>query len=381
MDYSNESLRRHRELKGKMSIVSTFPLETLEDLSIAYTPGVSEPCRVIAKHPEEVWNLTIKSHTVAVITDGSSVLGLGNIGPEAGLPVMEGKCILYKKFTGLDAFPLCLKVSSVDEFVQTVKCLQPTFGAIHIEDVKAPECYEIIERLEKELSIPVMQDDQYGTAVVTLAALINALMVADKNIADVKVVINGAGAAGLSIADLLLDAGVQHVKVVDSQGVICDTEETNIYKRAIARRTNKTSERGSLKDVLRGSDVFIGVSKGNIVTAEDISTMNAKSIVMAMANPTPEIMPDEAKKGGAYIVATGRSDFPNQVNNVLAYPGLFLGVLEARLPKFTKQMYLSAAYALAGMIQNPTPDRILPSLFEANSARVIADAVKLIGST
>lgn len=376
MNYSEESLRLHREKKGKMEICSTFPVENSEDLSIAYTPGVAEPCRVIAENPEAVWDLTIKSHTVAVVSDGSAVLGLGNIGPEASLPVMEGKCILYKRFAGLDAFPICLKVSSPSSIVSTCRRLQPTFGAIQLEDIKAPECFQIVEQLEKELSIPVMQDDQYGTAVVVLAGLINALKVVDKRIEDVHIVINGAGAAGIAIADLLLEYGVTHMRVADSKGVMYACEDRNVYKCNIARRTNADGVKQTVQEALVDADVFIGVSVADVLCADDIATMAEGAVVMAMANPIPEIMPDEAKKGGAVVVATGRSDFPNQVNNVLAYPGLFLGVLEARAKKFSHAMYIAAAEALAGTIERPTADRIIPSVFDVDSARIVADAIK-----
>lgn len=376
MDYDKKSIELHRKYKGKMGIVSHVPVETKEDLSTAYTPGVAEPCRVIAEDPDKVWDLTIKSHTVAVVSDGSSVLGLGNIGPEAGLPVMEGKCILYKRFARLDAFPMCIRTNSVDEIVAACKAIAPTFGAIQLEDIKSPECFEVTERLEKELDIAVMQDDQYGTAVVVLAALNNALKVVGKNMNEVKVVLSGAGAAGLAIADLLLDAGVTDMRVADSKGILVDDGKRNRFKIGTAKRTNPENVEASMKDELIGADVFIGVSQGNILTSDDIATMADQAIVFAMANPVPEIFPDEAKRGGAAVVATGRSDFPNQANNVLAYPGLFLGILECRKPAFTKDMYMKAADALADMVKLPTADRILPTLFEGDSARIIADAVK-----
>ncbi len=376
MDYGKKSLELHEQYRGKMGIVSNVPVETAEDLSTAYTPGVAQPCLAIAEDSDKVWDLTIKSHTVAVVTDGTAVLGLGNIGPEAGLPVMEGKCILYKRFSGLDAFPICLRTNSLEEIIETCKRIAPTFGAIQLEDIKAPECFEVTSRLEEELDIPVMQDDQYGTAVVVLAGLINALKVVGKSIEDIKVVVNGAGSAGIAIADLLMDAGVESMKVADSRGILFDDGKRNKYKIDMAKRTNPENVESTMKEELKGADVFIGVSVGNLLTSDDVATMAEKSIVMAMANPTPEIFPDEAKKGGAAVVATGRSDFPNQANNVLAYPGLFLGVLECRSPKFTKDMYMRAAHALAGMVEDPTADRILPTLFEGDSARIVADAVK-----
>ncbi|MAG11894.1 MAG: NAD-dependent malic enzyme [Parcubacteria group bacterium] len=376
MDYGKKSLELHEKHRGKMGIVSNVPVEKKEDLSIAYTPGVAEPCRAIAANLDKVWDLTIKSHTVAVVTDGTAVLGLGNIGPEAGLPVMEGKCILYKRFSGLDAFPICLRTKSPEEIIETCLRLAPTFGAIQLEDIKAPECFEVVSRLEKELDIPVMQDDQYGTAVVVLAGLINALKVVGKEIGDIKVVVNGAGSAGIAIADLLMDAGVTKIKVADSKGVLFDDGKRNLYKIEMAKRTNPENVESTMKEELNGADVFVGVSVGGVLTSDDVGTMAEKSIVMAMANPTPEIFPDDAKAGGAAVVATGRSDFPNQANNVLAYPGLFLGVLECRSPKFTKDMYMRAAHVLAGMVDNPTADRIFPTLFDGDSARTVANAVK-----
>lgn len=385
MNYKQVSLRLHRERRGKLTTASLFPLETMEDLSLAYTPGVAEPCLQIAAHPELVWDLTMKGRTVAVVTDGTAVLGLGNIGPEAGLPVMEGKCIIYKRFSGLDAVPICLNAKTVDEIVAAVVAIAPTFGAIQLEDIAAPHCFEVQERLEKLLPIPVMQDDQYGTAVVVLAGLINALKVVGKNLKEIKVVVNGAGAAGLSVADLLLDVGVTHIKIADSKGILYDDGKRNGFKLVLAKRTNPENAIMDMKTTLRNADVFIGVSQPNLINADDVKTMAKNPIVFAMANPDPEILPDEAMRGGASVVATGRSDFPNQVNNALAYPGLFLGVMEARLSSFEKPMYLAAAYALAGMVENPTSDKILPTLFEPNVARIVADAViasiKIINET
>lgn len=380
MNYKQESLRMHKEKKGKLSTASLFPLETMEDLSLAYTPGVAEPCVQIAANPELVWDLTMKGRTVAVVTDGTAVLGLGNIGPEAGLPVMEGKCIIYKRFSGLDAVPICLNAKTVDEIVAAVVAIAPTFGAIQLEDIAAPHCFEVQERLEKLLPIPVMQDDQYGTAVVVLAGLINALKVVGKKLNEIKVVVNGAGAAGLAVADLLLDAGVTQLKIADSKGILYDDGKRSGFKLVMAKRTNPGNAIMDMKTALADVDVFIGVSQPNLINADDVKTMAKNPIVFAMANPDPEILPEEALRGGAAVVATGRSDFPNQVNNALAFPGLFLGVLEARLPHFEKQMYLAAAHALAEMVATPSSDKILPTMFEPNVARIVADAVKLSGN-
>lgn len=376
MNYSKLSLELHHKKKGKWEIQSRMSLKNKKDLSLAYTPGVAAPCLAIAQNPEAAYDLTMKGRTVAVVTDGTAVLGLGNIGPIAALPVMEGKCVLYKRFAGLDAVPICLNPGTVDEIVETVKRLAPAYGAIQLEDIAAPECFEIQERLCRELDIPVMQDDQKGTATVVLAALINACKVVGKKFDEIKVVISGAGAAGIAVANLLLDAGVVHLAVADSQGVLCDDGTRNQYKVSLAKRINPANACISLKEALVASDVFIGVSTKNILNANDVRTMAKDPIVFALANPEPEIMPDEAKKGGAAIIATGRSDFPNQVNNVLAYPGLFLGVLEARLPKFERSMYIRAAHALAGLVKKPTAHKILPSVFEKKVARVVANAVK-----
>jgi malate dehydrogenase (oxaloacetate-decarboxylating) len=380
MNYSEESMRLHREKKGKLEIHATVPLETKDDLSIAYTPGVAAPCEAISKNKALAFDLTIKGRMIAVITDGSSVLGLGNIGPEAAMPVMEGKAILYKRFAGLDAFPICLSTQDTDEIVETITRVAPGFGGIHLEDISAPRCFEIEARLERELDIPVMHDDQHGSAVVVLAALTNALKVVGKAFADVRVVISGAGAAGIASARLLLDAGARQMDMADSRGLIAvGRDGMNAYKDALASRINPERKTGSLEDALRGADVFIGVSRPGIVTTEMIRSMAKDAVVMTMANPVPEIMPDAAREAGARIVATGRSDFPNQVNNVLAYPGMFLGAFEARLPRFTPKMRVAAAMALAHLVDVPTADRILPSLLEPNVSRVVADAVKLCG--
>ncbi|MBI4599124.1 NADP-dependent malic enzyme [Candidatus Uhrbacteria bacterium] len=378
MDYSDASMCLHKERQGKLEVVPTVALETRDDLSVAYTPGVAAPCLAIAKDPELARELTIKGRTVAVVTDGSAVLGLGNIGPEAALPVMEGKAILFKKFAGLDAFPICLATQQPDEIVETVKRIAPGFGAIHLEDIAAPACFAIEERLIRELSIPVMHDDQHGTAVVILAGLLNALKVVGKELAGVRIVISGAGAAGLASGRLLWDAGARHIAMVDSQGLIAEGRGgMNAYKDVFARQTNPEGRQGTLTDALRSADVFIGVSKAGLLTADLVATMAPQAVVFAMANPVPEIMPDEARQGGAAVVASGRSDFPNQVNNVLAFPGMFLGVLEGRLSRFTPGMRLAAARALADLVPEPAADRILPSILEPGVSRVVADAVKV----
>jgi malate dehydrogenase (oxaloacetate-decarboxylating) len=377
MNYGDESVRLHREKRGKLEIVSTVPLETKDDLSIAYTPGVAAPCEAIAKDRSLAHELTIKGRTVAVVTDGSSVLGLGNIGPEAAMPVMEGKAILYKRFSGVDAFPICLATQDTEEIIGTIKRIAPGFGGIHLEDISAPRCFEIEDRLSEELDIPVMHDDQHGTAVVVVAGVLNALKVVGKNISGARIVVSGAGAAGIASARLLLEAGAAHMAMTDSQGLIAvGRDGMNAHKDSLAAMINPEGKTGTLAEALVGADVFIGVSKPGILTQEMVRSMNDKTIVFAMANPIPEIMPDVARAAGAAVVATGRSDFPNQVNNVLAYPGMFLGALEARLPHFTPKMRLAAAQALAALVPSPTAERILPNLLEPNISRVVADAVK-----
>lgn len=377
MNFNERSLELHKQKRGKLEIRSTFPLETREDLSVAYTPGVAQPCLEIAKDKSLAWDLTIKGRTVAVVTDGSSVLGLGNIGPEAGLPVMEGKAILFKRFAGIDAFPICLATQDVDEIVETVKRIAPGFGGINLEDIAAPACFEVERRLIDELDIPVMHDDQHGTAVVVLAGLLNALKVVGKKLEEVSVVISGAGAGGMGITHLLFEAGLQKLTMIDSKGIIAPGREgMNSYKEVLAARINPKGRTGSLADALVGADVFIGVSQPGLVTADMVRTMAGSAIVFAMANPIPEIMPDEALAGGAAVVATGRSDFPNQVNNVLAFPGIFKGALEGRLRRITPSMRIAAAHALANLVPEPTNDKIMPSPFEPGLASVVAEAVK-----
>ncbi|OGL97697.1 malate dehydrogenase [Candidatus Uhrbacteria bacterium RIFOXYB2_FULL_57_15] len=379
MNYAEASMKLHREKRGKMELAPTVSLETRDDLSIAYTPGVAAPCEAIAKDKSLAYDLTIKGRFVAVVTDGSAVLGLGNIGPEAAMPVMEGKAILYKKFAGIDAFPICLATQDTEAIIATVKNIAPGFGAIHLEDISAPRCFEIEDRLSRELDVPVMHDDQHGTAVVVLAGILNALEVVGKSLESASVVISGVGAAGIATANLLLEAGATHIAMVDSKGIIAvGRDGMNDTKTKMAARINAEGRTGSLAEAMVGADVFVGVSAPGIVTEEMVRAMAPGAIVFAMANPTPEIMPDLAKAAGAAVVATGRSDYSNQVNNVLAYPGMFLGVLEARTPRFTNAMRIASARALAAMVEEPTAEHILPSLLEGGAARIVADAVKAV---
>ncbi len=374
---SQDALKYHADLKGKIEMISRAKIETREDLALAYTPGVAEPCKEIALHPEKIYDYTRKGNMVAVITDGSAVLGLGNIGPEAGLPVMEGKCVLFKEFAGVDAFPIAVKTQDVDEFVRTVELISPMFGGINLEDISAPRCFEIERKLRERLDIPVFHDDQHGTAIVVLAGLLNALPLAGKNLTDVRIVINGAGAAGTAIAELLFAAGVKNIIAVDSVGIISlKRSDLNDEKKHLAGFTNSEQKEGSLADALVEADVFIGVSKPGLLTALMIKTMNEKAIIFAMANPTPEIFPDVAKEAGAFIVATGRSDFANQVNNVLAFPGIFRGLLDGRIKVVTDAMCIAAARAIAGVVTDPSVENILPSPFDKNVSRAVAEAVK-----
>lgn len=375
-DYAALSLAAHKEKKGKWAIASKMPLVTKDDLSIAYTPGVAEPCLAIAKDPELAYELTMKGNSVAVVSDGTSVLGLGDIGPMAGLPVMEGKAVLYKKYADIDAVPIVLASKNIDDVVQAVKMIAPTFGGIHLEDIAAPACFEIERRLTEELDIPVMHDDQHCTAIVTLAGLYNALKVVGKELSNVRIVVNGAGAAGIAITQLLLDAGATKIDLLDSVGIIAlGREKMNPEKDRLAKLINVDGKLGALAEALVGADVFIGVSRPGLVTKEMVSTMAPGSIIFALANPTPEIMPDEALAGGAAVIATGRSDFPNQVNNVLVYPGLFRGLLDGRIRKLTTQMKIAAAQALAETINTPEKGCILPSILEENPAESIRRAI------
>jgi malate dehydrogenase (oxaloacetate-decarboxylating) len=376
-DYYQLSLELHKKMGGKLEVASKVPLKTKKDLSLAYTPGVAEPCRKIAKDPSAAYDYTMKANTVAVITDGSAVLGLGNIGALAGLPVMEGKCLLFKHFANVDALPICLDTQDVEEIVQTVKRIAPAFGGINLEDIAAPRCFEIEQRLKEELDIPVFHDDQHGTAIVTLAGLINALKIVEKDLSKIRIVISGAGAAGNAISDLLTAAGARDIVLCDRHGALAQGRPNmDITKMVIADKTNPQGLSGPLADVMEGADVFIGVSAPNIVNKDMVKSMADDAIVFAMANPTPEIMPDEAKAGGAKVIATGRSDFPNQINNVLAFPGLFRGVLDGRANSITPQMYLAAAHALADMVKKPTASKIIPGPFDDGVGEAVAKAVR-----
>lgn len=378
MNYNEMALKMHEEHKGKISVTSKVAVKTRDDLSTAYTPGVAEPCRKIRDDKSEVYRYTAKGNLVAVVSDGTAVLGLGDIGPEAAMPVMEGKSILFKEFAGIDAFPICLDTKDTDEIVETVKRLAPTFGGINLEDISAPRCFEIERRLKEELDIPVFHDDQHGTAIVVSAGLTNALKYVGKEFSEAKVVINGAGSAGISICKLLLELGIGDVVLVDKNGILAVGEEwMNPAQKEMAEKTNKEQLHGDLKDAMKGKDVFVGVSAPNIVTAEMVGTMAKDAIVFAMANPTPEIMPDEAKKGGAKVVATGRSDFPNQINNVLVFPGIFKGALEARATDITEEMKIAAVRAIADIIkpEELTEDYIIPGAFDERVADNVAREV------
>jgi malate dehydrogenase (oxaloacetate-decarboxylating) len=386
MTIYEESLHLHKALRGKIGVQNKIDVRNTHDLSLVYSPGVAEPCREIAKNPEEVWNYTMKSNTVAIVTDGSAVLGLGNIGPLAALPVMEGKAMLFKKFAGIDAFPICLDTQNTDEIVRAVQLIAPVFGGVNLEDIAAPRCFEVERRLQN-IGIPVFHDDQDGTAIVVLAALINASKLVGKSIFQLKVVINGAGAAGTAITRLLRCVGFGDEKQVcisvkdvigcDSHGIISSSRtDLNDEKKHLLEYTNVNDISGTLKDALKGADVFIGVSAGDILTADDIRTMAKDPIVFALANPTPEIMPEEAIKGGAAVVGTGRSDFPNQINNVLGFPGIFRGALDAHAKTITASMKLAAAMAIADYLPNPTANQIIPATLDPAVSFRVAEAVK-----
>jgi len=376
-DYGKKSVEAHKKYGGKVAIHSKMPLDTQEDLSIAYTPGVAQPCLDISENVELAYDYTSKQNTVAVVSDGSAVLGLGNIGPEASMPVMEGKAVLFKKFANVDAVPIVLSSQNTEEIITAVKMIAPTFGGINLEDISAPRCFEIEKRLKEELSIPVMHDDQHGTAVVTLAGIINALKVTGKKFEDLKVVINGAGAAGMAIIYLLKEVGVKQIIMCDSRGIIYkDRGSLTSVKEEAAKITNEKQVRGDLSDAVKDTDVFIGVSVPGVLSADMVRTMNNDPIIFAMANPIPEIMPAEAVQAGARIVATGRSDFPNQINNVLAFPGIFRGLLDARASKLTNKMYIAAAYAIAEVVKEPNEDKIIPSPFDEGIADAVAEAVR-----
>ena len=377
MDYAKESLRLHGEWKGKIEMVTRVPVKTKDDLSLAYTPGVAQPCLEIQKDPSKSYELTRRWNMAAVITDGSAVLGLGDIGPEAGMPVMEGKCVLFKAFGDVDAFPICVKTKDVDEFVETVYNISGSFGGINLEDIAAPRCFEIERKLKEKCDIPIFHDDQHGTAVITLAGLTNALKVVGKKKEDVKVVTSGAGAAAIAITKLLLSAGFRDITMCDRKGAIYQGREgLNWIKTEMAEVTNLSRKAGTLADMLVGADVFIGVSAPNTVTTEMVKTMNKDAIIFACANPTPEIFPDAAKAGGARVVSTGRSDYPNQINNVLAFPGIFRGAFDVRASDINEEMKVAAAEALAGLVGDElSEDYIIPAAFDPRVGPAVANAV------
>ncbi|ACA54812.1 malate dehydrogenase [Clostridium botulinum A2B7 92] len=381
MDIKEKSLMVHKKFKGKLSIEGKIQVKNKEDLSIAYTPGVAEPCVKINEDKSLVYEYTMKGNTVAVVTNGTAVLGLGDIGPYAGLPVMEGKALLFKEFADIDSFPICIDSKDPEEIIKTVKLIAPGFGGINLEDIKAPECFYIEKKLKEELDIPVFHDDQHGTAIVVLAGIYNALKLVGKKLEEAKIVINGAGSAGISICKLLLQAGAKSIIMCDKEGsLVKGNSNLNEAQKLIVEVTNKENEKGTLKDVIKGKDVFIGVSAPNILTEEMVTAMNKDSIVFAMANPTPEIMPDKAKKAGARVVATGRSDFPNQINNVLVFPGIFRGALDVRSKVINEEMKLAASKAIASLIQDNelNEEYIIPGAFDKRVAEAVAEEVKKV---
>lgn len=379
MDYYKASLEMHEKNKGKMAVVSKVSVKSKDDLSTAYTPGVAEPCRKIKENPEDVYKYTNKSNTVAVVSDGSAVLGLGNIGGTASIPVMDGKSLLFKEFAGIDAFPVCLETQDVDEIVNIVKNISPTLGGINLEDISAPRCFEIEEKLQEQVDIPVFHDDQHGTAMVVSAAVINAAKLTGRELSSIKAVINGAGAAGTAIAKMLLNLGIEDIIACDSKGILTkDRDNLNEAKKRLAALTNKEQISGSLKDAVKGRDLFIGVSAAKVLTEDMVKSMNKDSIIFAMANPEPEILPSLAAEAGAAVVGTGRSDYPNQINNVLIFPGIFKGALAARAKRITEEMKTAAAFALAGIIEDEDlkPEYIIPSAFYPGVADIVAAAVE-----
>ena len=382
MSVFDESLKLHEKNKGKIEVISKVKVENMEDLSLAYSPGVAEPCKRIAENKENVYKYTSKGNMIAVVTDGSAVLGLGNIGPEAALPVMEGKAILFKEFAGVDAFPICLDTQDTEEIIRTVKLLAPGLGGINLEDISAPRCIEIESRLKKELDIPVFHDDQHGTAIVVTAGLINAYRFLGKNLKDARVVVNGAGAAGSSICKMIKELGVSDIIAVDKTGILNrdDIKDYNELHKELAEITNINNKKGTLSDALEGSDIFIGVSAGNILKKDMVKKMNKDAVIFAMANPVPEIMPEDALEAGAAIVGTGRSDYPNQINNVLAFPGLFKGALEAKSKKITEDMKIEAAKAIAYILNDDDlkKDYIIPDVFDKRVVENVAEAVKKV---
>lgn len=379
MNTSEKALFLHKEWNGKLETTAKSHVKTREDLALAYTPGVAEPCKKIAENPDDVYVYTMKANTVAVVSDGSAVLGLGNIGPEAAMPVMEGKCVLFKEFGGVNAVPICLDTQDTEEIIKAVTWMAPGFGGINLEDISAPRCFEIEERLKATLSIPVFHDDQHGTAIVVLAGIINALKVTGKKKEDCRVVVNGAGSAGIAITRLLLTYGFAHVTMCDRHGIIGkDYPDLNWMQKKMTEVTNLENQTGTLADAMKGADIFVGVSAPNIVTPEMVSSMNRDAILFAMANPVPEIMPDVAKAAGARVVGTGRSDFPNQVNNVVAFPGIFKGALEGRATQITEEMKLAAANAIAALVSDDklNEDFIMPEAFDPRVAQAVSQAVK-----
>lgn len=379
MNTSEKAIFLHKQWNGKLETVAKAPVKSREDLSIAYTPGVAEPCKLIAKDPEQAYTYTMKANTVAVVSDGSAVLGLGNIGPYAAMPVMEGKCVLFKEFGNINAVPICLDTQNAEEIIQSVKNIAPAFGGINLEDISAPRCFEIEERLKEMLDIPVFHDDQHGTAIVVLAGIINALKVTGKKKENCRVVVNGAGSAGIAITKLLLTYGFTNVTMCDRFGIINKNyPDLNWMQQKMTEQTNPEQKTGTLADALKGADIFVGVSAPNIVTPEMVSSMNSDAILFAMANPVPEIMPDVAKAAGARVVGTGRSDFPNQVNNVVAFPGIFKGALEGRAKQITEEMKLAAAEAIASLVpaDKLSDDFIMPEAFDPRVAQVVSNAVK-----
>ncbi len=386
MDYRKESLKLHGEWKGKIEVISSVPVNNKQDLSLAYTPGVAEPCLAIQKDVNLSYQLTRRWNLVAVVTDGTAVLGLGDIGPEAGMPVMEGKCVLFKTFGDVDAFPLCIRSKNVDDIVNTVKLLAGSFGGVNLEDISAPRCFEIERRLKEECDIPIFHDDQHGTAIVTLAAMLNALKLAKKNIEEIEVVVNGSGAAGIAITKLLMAMGLKKVILCDTKGAIYEGRDNlNTEKAEMARISNLHKKKGLLKDVIVGADVFIGVSAAGMLTKEMVKTMAKDPIIFAMANPTPEIMPDEAIEAGASVIGTGRSDFPNQINNVLAFPGLFRGALDVRASDINDEMKIAAAKAIAELVSDEElkAEYVIPAPFDprvaGNVAKAVAEAARKSG--
>jgi len=376
-DIYKQSLILHKKHKGKIEVISKIPLTNREELSLAYNPGVAEASREIGRDESLAYDYTIKGNTVAIVSDGSAILGLGNLGAHAAIPVMEGKAAIFKEFAGVDAFPICVNTQDVEEIIALVKNIAPVFGGVNLEDISAPRCFEIEERLRAELPIPVMHDDQHGTATVVLAGLINALKLRGSKKEEVRVVMSGAGAAGTAITKLLLEYGFKHFIICDTRGSIYDGRaDMNSDKETLARITNSEKKSGTLAEVLKGADIFIGVSKGGLLTADMVKTMAHKPIIFALANPIPEIMPDVAKEAGAFVVATGRSDFPNQINNSLAFPGIFRGALDNRIKQFNEQMFIRSAEALAGHVKEPKQDQVLPSMFDKGIVDVVKDVIR-----